>query len=401
MAIYKYEAMDKSGNTVSGSMDSTSRDAVKVELEKLNFYPVDISSPQLHKDSKPAAFTKRPGISDIALFTRQMGTLMDAGLTVIESLETVIGQSQNSIFTSTISDLKGRINRGESLSTAMESHNSIFPAMYTSMILAGEQSGKLPTIMGKIADYYDKAIKLRNKIIVSLAYPFVMTITGCVILIFLITFIAPTLTEVFVNNGQNLPLPTVILMSTSAFFQKYWFFLGIIAFGFIMALRQWLKTENGRKTLDLFILRAPVFGKVALNIALARFTRTFGVLLESGVEVLSTFEITSRVTGNSLLAAALLKVKEKVAHGEDISSSLAESKLFPPMVVDMVRAGQKSGRLPELMMKIAEDLDEEVETQMALMTSLIEPFMILIMGVVVGFIVLAVVLPIFEMNQMY
>jgi type II secretory pathway component PulF len=401
MAIYKYEAMDKSGNTVSGSMDSTSREAVKDELEKLNLYPVEIFERELHTKHEPSSFTKRPGITQIALFTRQMGTLLDAGLNVIESLETVQGQSQNQIFTSTVSDLKSRVNHGESLSAAMENHNNIFPPMYTSMILAGEQSGQLPSIMVKIADYYDKAIKLRNKIIVSLAYPAVMTITGCCILFFLVTFIAPTLTEVFVDNNQALPLPTVILMSTSAFFQKYWLFLGAILLGILFILKKWFQTDEGRKKLDQFALNAPVFGRITLGIALARFTRTFGVLLESGVEILSTFEITSKVTGNSILAEALIEVKERVSEGEDISSSLIKTKLFPPIVVDMVRAGQKSGRLPELMIKIADDLDEEVETQMALMTSLIEPVMILIMGTVVGFIVLAVVLPIFEMNQIY
>ena len=400
MPIYKYEAIDKGGDTVYGSIDAASRHLVKTELERLSLYPVDISEPR-DKAKKEPFFVKKPGLSDIALFTRQMSTLMDAGLTVIESLETVLGQSSNQVFSGIISDLKDRVNRGESLSMAMENNQVYFPPMYTSMILAGEQSGKLPNIMGKIADYYEKTIKLRNKIMVSMAYPAVTTVAGTAILIFLLTFIAPTLTEVFAQNSQELPLPTVILMSVSGFFHQYWLTIVLILSVIACGVFKWFKTEKGRSFRDKMILKLPVFGHIAQSIALARFTRTFGILLESGVEVLATFDITGKVTGNSVLNLALSDVKEKVSTGEDIASSLHACDLFPSMIVDMVRAGQKSGRLPELMVKIAEDLDEQVETSLALMTSLIEPVMILIMGVVVAFIVMAVVLPIFEMNQMY
>jgi len=400
MPIYKYEALDKTGNTIQGTIDATSKQGVKQELTQLQLYPVDIIESKKNK-STHKRLKKKAGIADIALFTRQMGTLMDAGLNVIESLNTVLGQARNPSLISAISDIKDRVNTGESLSAAMESNNSLFPPMYTSMICAGEQSGKLPSILGKVADYYEKMIRLRNKIIVSLAYPVVMTITGVFILIFLLTFIAPTLTEVFINNNQQLPLPTVILMGTSNFFQKYWLLLLAVVFILLYALKRWFQTEKGQNVRDSLILKAPIFGKVALNISLARFTRTFGILLDSGVEILSSFEITSKVTGNSILATALIECRDKVERGEDMANSLAVTKLFPPIVVDMVHAGQKSGRLPELMIKIADNLDEEVETQLSLLTSLIEPVMILIMGAIVGFIVLAVVLPIFEMNQMF
>jgi general secretion pathway protein F len=400
MSVYQYEALDSAGSTIRGTLDAESDEAAREALRVQGLYPTELNRQEMATTSS-AVVSFGPGLRDIAMFTRQLGTLLEAGFTMIESLDTVLGQTANARFAGTVADLKDRVNRGESLSLALAEHEAVFSKMYVSMVMAGEQAGRLPDVLSRVADYYDKRIRLKNKVLVSLAYPALMSVVGVGILIFLVTFIAPTLTEVFKDNEQQLPLPTEILMATSTFLGTYWplllALLAIVAF----AIRHYINTENGKRYLDHLSITLPIIGSLTMNIAIARFARTFGVLLESGVEILQSFEITGRVLDNALLMEALEKAKEQVEHGGDVASSLSVSGLFPRILVDMVAAGQKSGRLAQLLVKVADDLDEQVETQLALITSLIEPIMILVMGLAVGGVVLAVVLPIFQMNRMY
>ena len=400
MSVYQYEALDSAGSTIRGTLDAESDEAARDALRVQGLYPTELSRQEMATTSS-AVVSFGPGLRDIALFTRQLGTLLEAGFTMMESLDTVLGQTANARFAGTVADLKDRVHRGESLSLALAEHEAVFSKMYVSMVMAGEQAGRLPDVLSRVADYYDKRIRLKNKVLVSLAYPALMSIVGVGILIFLVTFIAPTLTEVFKDNEQQLPLPTEILMATSTFLGTYWplllALLAILAF----AIRHYINTENGKRHLDHLSITLPIIGSLTMNIAIARFARTFGVLLESGVEILQSFEITGRVLDNALLMEALEKAKEQVEHGGDVATSLSVSGLFPRILVDMVAAGQKSGRLAQLLVKVADDLDEQVETQLALITSLIEPIMILLMGLAVGGVVLAVVLPIFQMNRMY
>ena len=400
MSVYQYEALDSAGSTIRGTLDAESDEAARDALRVQGLYPTELSRQEMATTSS-AVVSFGPGLRDIALFTRQLGTLLEAGFTMMESLDTVLGQTANARFAGTVADLKDRVHRGESLSLALAEHEAVFSKMYVSMVMAGEQAGRLPDVLSRVADYYDKRIRLKNKVLVSLAYPALMSIVGVGILIFLVTFIAPTLTEVFKDNEQQLPLPTEILMATSTFLGTYWplllALLAILAF----AIRHYINTENGKRHLDHLSITLPIIGSLTMNIAIARFARTFGVLLESGVEILQSFEITGRVLDNALLMEALEKAKEQVEHGGDVATSLSVSGLFPRILVDMVAAGQKSGRLAQLLVKVADDLDEQVETQLALITSLIEPIMILLMGLAVGGVVLAVVLHIFQMNRMY
>ncbi len=400
MPVYQYEALDSGGNTLRGNLDAETDEAAREALRQQGLYPTELTKQEMATSSS-AVISFGPGLRDIAMFTRQLGTLLEAGFTMMESLDTVLGQTSNAQFAGTVADLKDRVNRGESLSLALNEHEAVFSSMYVSMVMAGEQAGRLPEVLSRVADYYDKRIRLKNKVLVSLAYPALMSFVGVAILVFLVTFIAPTLTEVFKDNEQQLPLPTEILMATSSFLGNYWPLLLALLVLMGLGLRHWFNTEAGKKQWDHLSITLPIIGSLTLNIAMARFARTFGILLESGVEILQSFEITARVLDNELLMDALEKAKEQVAQGGDVATSLSVSGLFPRILVDMVSAGQKSGRLAQLLVKVADDLDEQVETQLALITSLIEPVMILLMGLAVGGVVMAVVLPIFQMNRMY
>jgi len=400
MSVYAYEALDAAGATVRGTLDADSDEAARSALQARGLFPTDIARQQPGK-AATRTLALGPGLHDVAQFTRQLATLLEAGFTRLDTLDTVQGQTSNAIFASVVADLKDRVHRGESLSQAATEHADVFPSMYCSMVLAGEQAGRLPDVLHRLADYYDKRIKLRNKVLVSLAYPALMSLVGVGILVFLVTFIAPTLTEVFKDNEQELPLPTKLLMATSDGLATYWPLLVALVAVLTVAFRQWSRSTTGRRTLARLAIGLPLLGRLNRNVAMARFARTFGVLLESGVEILQSFDITGRVLDNELLSEALARAREEVAHGADVAGPLAASGLFPRLLVDMVAAGQKSGRLAQLLVKVADDLDEEIETQLGLITSLIEPLMILAMGAAVGLVVLAVVLPIFQMNRMY
>lgn len=400
MALYRYTAIDSAGTSASGRLEAESDTAARDSLRTQGLFPTALDRLESAEPGTTAPLMG-PGLRDVALFARQLGTLLEAGFTMVDSLGTIQGQTANGRLFTILGDLKDGVRRGESLSQAMERHDSLFPPMYVSMVLAGEKSGRLPDILARVADYLDRRLRLRNKILVSLAYPALMTLTGAGILVFLVTFIAPTLAEVFVEGERQLPMATLVLMETSRLARVWWpaALAGLVLGTFL--LRRWLRTESGTRTWDRLSLKVPLLGPLRTTVAMARFARTLGVLLESGVEVLQAFDITGRVLDNHVLADAVEEARAQVSQGADLAGPLRASGLFPRLLVDMVGAGQKSGRLPQMLIKVADDMDEQVETQLALMTSLVEPLLILAMGAAVGFIVLAVVMPIFEMNRMY
>jgi general secretion pathway protein F len=275
----------------------------------------------------------------------------------------------------------------------------VFPPVYVSMVEAAEAAGTLENVLSQLADLFERRAKLVNKVKSALAYPVFMMIVGTCVVIFILSYVLPSVTKLFLEMKMRLPWPTVVLIKTSDIVSHYIWVFAILAVGLIGGNLYWIRTGAGRKSWDRFKLRCPLFGQVVLKVSLSRFCRTLGVLLASGVTIVEALRLSERVAGNAVIAQAVADAQDAVSHGGTIADSLNQSGMFPPLVVNMIAAGEQSGTVEEGLSRIADLLDGDVETRLGTLTSLLEPIMILVLGVIVGFIVLAMLLPIFDINQ--
>jgi general secretion pathway protein F len=281
----------------------------------------------------------------------------------------------------------------------MKSHPRAFSGLYTNMIQAGETSGALDVVLARLADFQENQVKLRNKIWATMTYPVMMLFIGMGVMVFLFTFVIPQVTRVFEDLGQALPLPTLVLISISNFFRFYWWVIIGVILILTFALAKYIKTPKGKVVYDRLILKAPLFGKIIKLIAISRFSRTLSTLLASGVPLITSMDIVKAVVNNSVLSKVLEDTKDRVREGETLSEPLKRSGIFPSMVIQMITVGERSGELERMLAKVSDAYDNEVDTTVAGLTSLLEPVMILVMGIIVLFVVLSILLPIFEMSQ--
>ncbi len=411
MPVYEYKALDSKGKKVSGILDAESPRLARARLRAEGLYPVEIhsaSQPEVPfrepgKVTQPVQlgrFFRRVRPQDRAALTRQLATLVGAGIPVVSALETIIQQVSNNSLRRALVEIREEVMGGSSLADAMGSHRWLFSELYVNMVHAGESSGALEAVLHRLADLLERTVKLRNRVQAALFYPVTMMGIGVVVLAFLLTYVVPIVTRLFAEAKQKLPRPTLILIATSDFLiQWWWALLLILAMGMFLVHRV-LATPGGKLWWDRLKLKLPMLGSLYGRLVIARFARTLGVLLQGGLPLTSSLAIVQHVINNSHMAQHVEKAIQDVNEGEELTVTLEKSKSFPPMVIQMISAGERSGTMEEMLIRIAEAYEDEVETRVAALTSLLEPFLILVMGLMVGFIVLAILLPILQMSRL-
>ncbi|MBW1676818.1 MAG: type II secretion system inner membrane protein GspF, partial [Deltaproteobacteria bacterium] len=375
-------------------------------LRGSGIFPVDVketSSKPRDLRSAPvsvSAFLKRIKSGEVSVATRQLSILLGAGVPLVASLEALMSQIANPLFKKIMAEVKESVNEGNSLAYALSSHPRIFSNIYVNMVRAGEASGSLDVVLDRLADLGEREQALRGRFKAALAYPVFMFFIGTIVLFFLITFIVPSITQIFREMHHTLPIPTVALISISNFLKSFWWLILLAGAAAIVAIRQFKNTPRGRYVWDELKLRIPVLGPINNKMAVARFGRTLGSLLKAGVPLISALQIVRNIVNNVIIADVIDNTVEEIQAGKSLASPLAQSRWFPSIVVQMISVGEQSGELEAMLSKIAETYDRDVESQIMAMTSMLEPVMILVMGLIVGFIVVSILLPIFEMNQM-
>ena len=337
---------------------------------------------------------------DIATFSRQLTILLEAGLPLVQALSGLTEDvEENRAMRSVIMDIEEKVSEGKSLSEALSSYPGIFSPLFINMIRAGESSGTLEKVLGELCELTEKEVAFRSKLRGVLAYPVLVAVIGAGIVSFLLAVVLPTLTRIFADINVALPRPTRILISTGDFFRGFWWLVLIGIIAIFLGFSRIGKTVSGRKVYDRTKLRLPVVGKLVLKSAISRFCRTLGTLITSGVPILSSLDIARNVVGNNVLSESIERARQDVKEGASITNPLRKEGIFPPFVLRLISSGEESGRLEEMLFKVADTYDDEVSATVTVLSSLLEPIMVILMGIVVGFIVLAILLPIFEMNQ--
>jgi type IV pilus assembly protein PilC len=337
------------------------------------------------------------GTKDLAVFTRQFATMINAGLPLVQCLEILSRQCQRKDFKEVIEQVTSDVEAGMSLNEALARHPRVFDRLYTNMVGAGEAGGILDDILGRLAAYIEKADSLKRKVKGALTYPAVVLFVAVGVTVFMLTAIIPTFAKMFQDFGHGLPLPTQIVLTMSDFLRNFWWAMIAGAIALTFTIKRYYTTDQGKHVIDRGLLRVPVLGDVLLKAGVARFTRTLGTLVSSGVPILNGLEITANTAGNIIIADAVMRTRSSIGQGETIARPLAESEVFPPMVVQMIAVGEETGALDQMLGRIADFYDDEVDTSVAALTSVIEPVMIVVMGLVVGGMVVAMYLPMFSL----
>jgi len=404
MPVYAYKAYNASGAAVSGIIDADTPKEARAKLRRQSIFVTKVDEAgegvSLTSEVKVARLWRRVRRQDVVVMTRQLATLVRSGMPIVQALTAISEQLEGHAMQRIVYGVRERVNAGEPLADALEQHPKLFNELYVNLVRAGEAAGALESILGRLADYMEALQKQRSKVLSSMIYPALMIVVGSGVLLFLMTFVVPRLTQVFEEMGQDLPVMTQILIAVSGFLGS-WRFLVLIAVVIALAVVVRLNTRSGRGRflLDRLRLRLPVAGGLARKIAVSRFARTLGTLLAGGIPVLKALDIVQGVIGNAVIGQAIAEARERIGEGASMSDELRKSQEFPPIVVHMVAVGEASGSLEEMLLNVADTYDNEVEVATNSLIALLEPLMIVLMGLVVGFIVLSILLPIFEMNR--
>lgn len=410
MPVYQYRGYRNDGGAAAGIIDAENAKLARLKLRKDGVFPTDVveqtSAAVGSQEHTRSTAVHRPGrfpslsANDLALMTRQFATLLVAGLPLVDALGVLVDQAEKKPVKALFADIREQIRGGKSLSAVLELHGKDFSPIYIHMVRAGEASGALDQILFRLAEFLEKQLLLKNKVTNALLYPALMLFVGLSVLFFLMTFVVPKITAVFANMQQALPWPTVALMSVSQFFADYWLQLAGLLIAAIMLVRRWIRTNQGRTAADRLILRVPLLGDVARMVSISRLTSTLATMLASGVQLLDALDVSKRVMNNRVLEETVERARQNIREGETIADPLKRSGEFPALVTHMIAVGERSGEMEEMLRRVSQIYDGEVERVITRLTSLLEPIMILAMGVIVFFIVVAILLPIFEMGQM-
>jgi len=395
MPTYKYKTTIQ-GKVQSGEVEAENEKGAIAKLKQKN-----ISVDRVKKKSENAFLSNKKPITEreIVIFTRQFSTMVDAGLPLVQCLEILGKQSDNPSFGEIIIKIKTDIESGSNLSDAMRKHPKVFNSLYANLVEAGEAGGILDTILSRLANYIEKALALKKKVKSAMVYPAAIVTVAFTVVAFLMVFVIPTFATMFEGGGAELPAPTAIVMDISNFFRNQWYYIigGPILF-FILFKRVYA-TERGNIEIDRIALKLPVFGMLIRKVSTAKFSRTLGTLLSSGVPLIEGMDICARTAGNKIVEIAILNSIEAIKEGETIAAPLARENVFPPMVIQMIDVGESAGALDAMLFKIADFYDEEVDTAVDGLTALLEPMLMVFLGIIVGFIVVAMYLPIFKMGE--
>ena len=395
MAIFAYTARETAtGRETRNTVEALTEQAAIAALLNRNLLVVEIREKIAKRGQTKGG---KVSLADLVVFTRQHATMIDAGIGVVQSLQALAEQTPNKVMRDTIRDLCTRVESGESFSEALARHPKAFNRLYVAMVSAGEKGGLLAEILSRLATYLENTERLRKKVKTALMYPTVVSVVAIVITIFLLVRVIPTFKEVYDGFGAKLPLPTELMIGLSNLVKHYLLVMIILAGAGVWTWLWWIKTKAGREFWDKQRIKLPVFGSIAHKICLARFTRTLSSLVRSGVPILEVLQIVSQTVGNVVMEKAIKTAASDIERGEGISAALAKHPVFPTMVVRMLSAGEQTGNIDTMLERVANFLDEEIDTTLSGLMSLIEPLLIVFLGVIIGGMVICMFLPIFNL----
>ncbi|MBN1356837.1 type II secretion system F family protein [bacterium] len=397
MPEFKWRGKDTTGAEQTGIMTADSAEAVRLHLRRQKITPIAIRKRLKDIHVVIPGITNRIKERDIVVFTRTFSTMVDAGLPLVQCLEILAQQTENPVFSKAINDIGQSVESGSTYADALRKHPKIFDDLYCNMVEAGETGGILDTILNRLAAYMEKSISLKRQVKSALVYPSVIITVAIGVVTFLMYAVIPVFATIFSSLGSSLPLPTKIVIAISNFIQDYILLLILVGIGIWILIRYIRKTDKGAKLFDTMLLKLPVFGQLLRKVAVAKFTRTLGTLISSGVPILEGLEITAKTAGNKVIEEAVMKTRVSISEGKTISEPLAATDVFPPMVTQMIAVGESTGALDAMLDKIADFYDEEVDITVSNLTQLLEPLLMVFLGVSVGFIVVSMYLPMFKL----
>lgn len=405
MPIYEYKGLNKAGKQVKGLLDAENVNALRSALQAKGIFVTEVfeghgkAGSAQNRDVNVLKMFERVKVSDIAVFTRQMATLIRAGIPLVETLSALTEQAEKEEMKRILSDIRRRVNEGSSLANVLADHPKAFSPLYVNMVRAGESSGNLDVVLDRLTGFLDAQIELRSKIVGAMVYPIIMAFVGVGILGVLFAFVIPKVTAIFKNQGQALPWITNLLIGSSELVGSYWWIILPALGGMGFAFVRWTRSKTGEVKWDRFVLKIPIVGNLVRMIAISRFSSTLATLLSSGVPLLTALDIVKNILGNTRLVEVIEDARVNIREGESIAQPLKRSGEFPPLVTHMIAVGERSGQLEEMLENVAFSYKQQVDIQIDAMTKVLEPVMIVGMGVVVAFIVFAIMLPILQLNQ--
>ncbi len=400
MAKFSWEAKGKSGSIQRGVMEAPNAAAVEAQLKKFAFAGITIKEEGkgLSKELKfPGFGRRRVQTKELVVFTRQFATMIDSGLPLVQCLDILANQQENKTFKDIILKVKESVESGSTFADALRKHPKAFDELYVNLVAAGEVGGILDTILSRLAAYMEKAMKLKKQIKGAMIYPATIMAVAVIVVAVILIFVIPTFAKMFTEFGSELPAPTKFVIALSNFFVTYIFLiLGVLAVLFI-AFKKYYATPNGKKTVDKYVLKAPICGPLVRKVAVARFTRTLGTMVSSGVPIMDGLDIVARTAGNKIVEEAVYKVRQAISEGKTMAEPLAACGVFPPMVVQMISVGEATGAMDTMLNKIADFYDDEVDAAVSALTAMMEPLLMVFLGTTVGGLVIAMYLPIFKL----
>jgi len=400
--LFEYTGLDAQGRKVSGRIDGAGRSLVSQQLREQGIFPTELhesSSPRARRRWSNLLVSLQRSTAELSSATRQLATLLGAGLSLDFALSTVAEQTDQPMIGRVLADVREEVIQGNPLHQALAKHRAVFPDLFINMVQVGENSGTLDEALQRLADFLENQARTRARIQAALAYPVLMTLVGSGVLAFLFVFVVPKITRMLQEMEMALPWPTLLLINLVDFLVAWWWLLAIGLVAGVTLLLRYRRTESGRLRTDQMLLKAPLFGRLLLLIATSRFSRTLGTLLQSGVPLIKALDISRNLLANRVLSLAVESAIVQVQEGGSLAGALRESAVFPPMLVQVTAAGEQSGKLEEMLFRVADTYEHQSDLSITGMLSLLEPLMILFMGGVVGFAVLAILLPIFQASQ--
>jgi type IV pilus assembly protein PilC len=398
MATFAYVGRTQQGVLRKGELTAKNRDEVVQVLRKQRILPTSIREKGgAERALSMPKFGSGVNDKDLAVFTRQFSTMIDAGLPLVQCLEILASQTENRSLSTAVAQLRVDVEAGSTYADALKKHPKIFDDLYRSLVAAGEAGGILDTILNRLSKHIEKTMALKGKIKSAMVYPAVIVIVAALVVTILLVWVIPIFAQMFSDFGGTLPAMTQIVIGLSHFAQHYWWMIGGVMVAIFFAIKWWYSTPAGRLSIDTLLLKAPVVGDLIRKSSVAKFTRTLGTLISSGVPILDGLAIVSKTSGNVVIERAIMTARQSISEGKTVSEPLGASKVFPPMVVQMIAVGETTGALDAMLGKIADFYDEEVDAGVSKLTALLEPALMVFLGVVIGFLVIAMYMPIFKM----
>ena len=397
MPVYVWEGKTRQGTIQKGEVEAASQSFVKLQLQRQRIIPSKIKAKPKDLLENVAFLQPKITENDLVIFTRQLGTMIDAGLPLVQALDILADQQDNKTLKKILTQIKGDVEGGATFTDALKQHPKVFDDLYVNLVAAGEMGGILDSILNKLGNYIEKAQKLKKQVKGAMVYPASIFSVAIIVVVILLLFVIPIFEKMFAEFGSALPAPTRIVINISEFFKSCFLYMVAGLVVFIIAFKKFYSTENGRTLIDNYILKLPVFGQLIRKVAVARFSRTLGTMVSSGVPLLDGLDITAKTAGNKTVENAVYYAKAGISEGRTIAEPLSEKDVFPPMVVKMISVGETTGALDAMLDKIADFYDDEVDAAVTTLTSLLEPMLMVFLGVVLGGLVIAMYLPIFKM----